>query len=749
MADHIQLSAGIRSNLLLLQQTSGQLSRTQLRLATGNKVNSALDGPTQFFAAQSLNQRADDLSSLKDNIGQAISTIKAANTGISSISTLLQQAQGITTQALGNLGNDINAVKLRASLAQQYNDLLHQIDKIAQDSGYQGRNLLIGSGLRLDATDASRNAVDGITGLSSATVTNATSVDDYNVAVTGDGAISGNVSDIASAERDRGVSNLSISGFASRTNASLANIGITLQGGVGRDKTFTLTEGGESYTITLTQAQSKAAKSAGQDLVVEHKFSTGTNVSFNVNFDDIESVPDTAGVGQSTIQKSVNLQLSATSAGGSGVSVSRDAQNALGAGRLSDGQNAFAFETGTVRLNVDQKTLLQSSKFASAISNVYGTNSGAVTSVTFANPLTTAITQDGTFGVSAKALAADYDFSTNTFTTSSVILAGPSATVTATDVSASNASSVAFTAVADDGSDITLGLDLSNLRGVTVAAASTAADANTTEQVSGNAVVAASVAVSTVSGFANNTASKITIAVKADASNVTFTLTDSFGGTATLTKSAATTLTSLDFTIAGGANDGAAFNLTLASAAIAANTTGTLSYGVIGAFTGDRTAKFDERLGNAGKSATLSTAQVSDASDANNLSVQLNETNTSQVTVVSQNVQTDGQGLQLDLAQNNFSDRSDIQNAIDQLNTAISGLRGASSGLSTNLNIIQTRQDYTNSFTNVLTEGANSLIQADQNEEGANILTLQTRQQLGTISLSLANQAQQAILRLF
>jgi flagellin-like hook-associated protein FlgL len=65
------------------------------------------------------------------------------------------------------------------------------------------------------------------------------------------------------------------------------------------------------------------------------------------------------------------------------------------------------------------------------------------------------------------------------------------------------------------------------------------------------------------------------------------------------------------------------------------------------------------------------------------------------------------------------------------------------------LNIIKTRESFTQEFTDVLSEGAGKLTLADQNEEGANILTLQTRQQLGTISLSLANQAQQAILRLF
>lgn len=749
MAEQIQLSGAIRSNLLLLQRSSDSLQRTQLRLATGNKVNTALDGPTQFFAARGLTQRASDLSNLKDGIGQAISTINAADTGISAISNLVEQARGLTTQALGNLGTDANSVKLRTSLSQQYNNLLRQIDRIAQDSGYQGRNLLIGSGLRLEATQSTRSAVNNLSGVSSATVTNVVDADDYQVAISGDGAISGNVSQISSTERARGISNLNISGFASRTNASLDNITIDLQGGVGRDKTFTIAEGSESYTITLTTAQFAAAKAAGQNLAVDHKFSSGTQVSFEVNFDDIEDVPDTAGIGKSVIEKSVNLKVSATNADGSGVTVLRDAGNSLGSSRLSNGENAFAFDSGTVRFAVDQKTLLQSSTFDSAVGSVYGTASGAITSVDFANALSVAVTQDGTFSVKATASAADYDFTTNTFATSSVILAGPSATITATNVSAGNASAVAFTAAADDGSDITLGLNLSNLRSVTVAAASTVANVSATEQVSGNAIAAASTTVSTVSGFANNTATKVNIEVTADADTVTFNLTDSFGGTAKITKAVGATLTSLDFTIAGGANDGASLNITLSTSTIAANTSGTLSYGVLGAFTGDRTAKFDERLGNTGTTATLSTRQVSDGSDANNLTVQLNENNTSQVSVLSQNVQTDGQGLRLDFAQNGFSDRSDIDNAIRQLDAARLTLRAASSGLSTNLNIIQTREGYTTEFTNVLTEGANRLVQADQNEEGANILTLQTRQQLGTISLSLANQAQQAILRLF
>uniref|UniRef100_UPI000551573E flagellin n=1 Tax=Azospirillum halopraeferens TaxID=34010 RepID=UPI000551573E len=76
-------------------------------------------------------------------------------------------------------------------------------------------------------------------------------------------------------------------------------------------------------------------------------------------------------------------------------------------------------------------------------------------------------------------------------------------------------------------------------------------------------------------------------------------------------------------------------------------------------------------------------------------------------------------------------------------------LRSASQTLSTNLNVITTRESFTKEFSDVLVEGANKLTLADQNEEGAKLLALQTQQQLGSIALSLANQSQQSILRLF
>ena len=75
----ITLSAGVRQNLLTLQSTADMMATTQNRLATGKKVNSALDNPTNFFTSQSLSARAKDLTNLLDGIGNAIKTIEAAD----------------------------------------------------------------------------------------------------------------------------------------------------------------------------------------------------------------------------------------------------------------------------------------------------------------------------------------------------------------------------------------------------------------------------------------------------------------------------------------------------------------------------------------------------------------------------------------------------------------------------------------------------------------------------------------------
>src|ERR1700722_817497 len=96
----IVLSASVRQNLLSLQSTATLLATTQNDLATGNKVNSALDNPTNFFTAQSLNNRASDISNLLDGIGNGVQVLQSANTGITSLQSLVSSAQSIANQVL-------------------------------------------------------------------------------------------------------------------------------------------------------------------------------------------------------------------------------------------------------------------------------------------------------------------------------------------------------------------------------------------------------------------------------------------------------------------------------------------------------------------------------------------------------------------------------------------------------------------------------------------------------------------------
>jgi flagellin len=177
----VALTSGMRANLLNLQGTVSLMSRTQERLASGKKVNTALDNPTNYFTAQTHINRANDIASRKDSMGEAIQTVKAANTGIQGIKTLIESAKGIAQSALGT-----SDTLQRATYASQYNAVISQISTLASDSGYKGTNLLNGntlsvifnesgnsslaiSGFDATATGLSTNFISGSVTTSSAT----------------------------------------------------------------------------------------------------------------------------------------------------------------------------------------------------------------------------------------------------------------------------------------------------------------------------------------------------------------------------------------------------------------------------------------------------------------------------------------------------------------------------------------------------------------------------------------------------
>ncbi len=100
MSSGIVLSTSVRQNLLSLQSTADLLAATQGRLASGKKVNSALDNPVNFFTASGLDSRASDINNLLDSIGNGVQVLQAANTGITSLQKLVDTAKSIANQVL-------------------------------------------------------------------------------------------------------------------------------------------------------------------------------------------------------------------------------------------------------------------------------------------------------------------------------------------------------------------------------------------------------------------------------------------------------------------------------------------------------------------------------------------------------------------------------------------------------------------------------------------------------------------------
>ena len=150
----IVLTAGVRSNLLQLQKTSDLISSTQTKLATGKRVNSALDNPINFFTAQGLSNRAKDLSNLLDSMSSAFNTIQAANNGITSITKLVQSAQALISQA-----QQTSDAPTRLSLSVQFGAIRTQINTLAADSGFNGINLLNGNNLAVTLNETGSSSV--------------------------------------------------------------------------------------------------------------------------------------------------------------------------------------------------------------------------------------------------------------------------------------------------------------------------------------------------------------------------------------------------------------------------------------------------------------------------------------------------------------------------------------------------------------------------------------------------------------
>jgi flagellin len=151
MPGDVVLSRGIRTNLLSLQGHSANLEISQERLATGKRVNSALDNPLNYFQSDNLRQRGKDLSGLLDQMSIGIETLKVTGKAIEALQRLAESAVGIIRNASTTTDNLI-----REQARVSYEEIKNQMNQLVQDANFNGKNLLNGG----DAAAAYNGAFD-------------------------------------------------------------------------------------------------------------------------------------------------------------------------------------------------------------------------------------------------------------------------------------------------------------------------------------------------------------------------------------------------------------------------------------------------------------------------------------------------------------------------------------------------------------------------------------------------------------
>jgi flagellin-like hook-associated protein FlgL len=160
-------------------------------------------------------------------------------------------------------------------------------------------------------------------------------------------------------------------------------------------------------------------------------------------------------------------------------------------------------------------------------------------------------------------------------------------------------------------------------------------------------------------------------------------------------------------------------------------------------------AQYDSLISQIATLASDSSYGGSNLLAGESLSVEFNEDGSNTLSVAGTTANSSGSIASVAVADATFTNNTTIEANISDIDDAVSALRVQAQSLASNLSTISIRADFTDKMVNTLESGADNLTLADMNEEGANMLMLQTRQALGTTSLSLSSQAAQSVLRLF
>ncbi|RAI44901.1 flagellin [Rhodoplanes roseus] len=764
MASGITLSAGVRQNLLSLQATADMMGTTQNRLATGKKVNSALDNPSNFFTSQSLSDRAGDLNSLLDSIGQAVKTLDAANNGITSLTKLVQSAKSIAQQARSatapaatydalNVTGTLPSETIGSTIAGGANDLS------AKAVNLSFTNLAETTASASGATFANDAAV--VTAIPASNASNGTV--QIRVAKDGGNFVDFNVAVDDATMTDKASLLSTINGTTESGGATLSSYGVTASY-VGNVLTLTANSADVDFKVSAGGSGSTAASltalglTAGDnnstsllDQIVANGGSAGTSslvLSVSGQTDKTVTFGNSGGQVSTVAELNTWVQSNRGAATGSisgttfSMSLSAASGNAVGFNATDVGvTKALGLDATTANYNFGTGAR---GGMGSALSKSFNSDLtlGEVDK-TLANGTSISITVDANDGNGSQTQTVGLSGSDNL--TAVVNKLKGNATLSANLDISNEAGKLKMVAKTSD-------VDFSIAAGsATTALNMTAGSYNSTslldQVVAGGGSIGDSISVSANGGaaqtitFGKGTGQVSTVAEFTKAISNLSGVTSSVTGSAfSIGVAQGTSQTSL--TITGATN-------TLAAIGTSAQTkSGVKHEGDPNATRSSLQTDFNnvlDQIDSLSKDASYNGINLLNGDD---LKVAFNEKNTSSLTIKGVTLNASNLGLN---KQNGttFQDNSKIDETISAINDALTSLRTQASKFGSNLTTVQTRQDFTKSMVNTLQTGGDNLVLADSNEEGANMLALQTRQQLSTTALSLANQANQAVLRLF
>ncbi|MBM7483958.1 flagellin [Bradyrhizobium sp. USDA 3686] len=752
----IVLSSSVRQNLLSLQSTADLLATTQSRLSTGKSVNSALDNPTNFFTAQSLDNRASDINNLLDGIANGVQVLQAANTGITSLQKLIDSAKSIANQALqttvgystksnvsttiaGATSADLRGTTSFASATASSNVVYNgTAGGTTAATGTTTLGATIGSFASTGAT-----AGDGTTALTGAitliatngtTATglagNAQPADGDTVTVNGKTITfrSGAAPASTAVPSGSGVSGNLVTDGSGNTTVYLATAtvndllsAIDLASGV---KTVSITAG--AATIATSASQPGAAVSTAVGGAVTLKSSTGADLSVTGKADLLKALGLTTAVGGGNATVNVNRTTSSASLGAT----------------IADGST----------LNVDGHVItfknapIPGSTGAPSVPSGFGTSGNVLTD---GNGNSTVYLQAGTINDVLKAIDLASGVQTATVNANGTATVATAAGQTNSSINASGQLKIS-TGVNADLSITGTGNALNALGFAGNTGTSSAFTAARTSGVGGLTGKTL-----TFSSFNGGTAVNVTFG---DGTNGTVKTLDQLN-TKLQANNLTATIDANGLLTVSTTNDYASSTIgsSAAGGAIGGTLTSSLTFSTASSPVQDTVAQ-TSRSNLVGQYNNIlaqidSTSQDSSFNGVNllngdQLKLVFDETGKSNLSITGVTYNSKGLGLASLTSGVDFIDNAATNKVLTNLNSASSTLRSEASSLGSNLTIVQVRQDFNKNLINVLQTGSSNLTLADTNVEAANSQALSTRQSIAVSALSLANQSQQSVLQL-